>query len=84
MTLFQSWGFLVSDYPRLVGGTPIFSYIYIGSEHYFWFKISEKYYVWEYEDLWILGGGGSLRNQTIFFFYYFFFFFFFFGGGGHF
>ena len=43
--------------------------MYLSSEHYFWFKISEKYYFWDYEDLWIfffLGGGGGGR-----------------GGGGH-
>ena len=28
MTLFQSWGFLGSDYPGVGGGTPIFSYIF--------------------------------------------------------
>ena len=47
-------------------------HLYLGKEHYFWLKISEKLYFWEYEDLWIFfffgggGGRGSLRNRTFF------------------
>ena len=59
------------------GGGEVCRYfhLYLGSEHYFWLKISEKKYFWEYEDLWIFfleggggggggEGGGSLRNRT--------------------
>ena len=65
-------------------------HIYLGSEHYFWFKISKsntfgsmKICGYIYIFFFFFGGGGgggggeggSLRNRT------FFFFFFFWGGG---
>ena len=43
-------------------------HLYLGSEHYFWLKISEKKYFWEYEDLWIFfffGGGGRGGHYEI-------------------
>ena len=55
-------------------------HIYLGSEHYFCFKTSEKYHFWEYKDLWIFflgegggGGGGITKSDYVNFF---------FGGGG--
>ena len=46
-------------------------HLYLGSEHYFWLKISEKKYFWEYEDLWIFfflgGGGGGVITKSDFF-----------------
>ena len=58
VTLFQLWVFLGSDYQGVGGGTP---------------QISEKYYFWEYEDLWIFFWG-SLQTDYLFIFFL--------GGGG--
>ena len=82
MTLFQSWGFLGSDYPGLGGGTPIFSYL--GSKHFFFGSKFQKSYtfgsmkIYGFFFFWGGGGGGgvSLRNQTIFSLFL--------GEGGHF
>ena len=60
VTLFQLWVFLGSDYQGVGGGTP---------------QISEKYYFWEYEDLWIFFWG-SLQTDYLFIYLFFF------GGGG--
>ena len=44
-------------------------HIYLGSEHYFWFNISEKSYFWEYKD--------SITKSDFFYLFIIFF-----GGGG--
>ena len=70
MTLFQSLGFLGSDYLG-VGEVLQHFHIYIGSEHFFLSK-----YFWEYEDLWIFfflgwggGGGGEVITKSDYFFW---------------
>ena len=88
MTLFQLWGFLGSDFWGW-GQVLRYFHIYLGLEHYFWFKISEKSYSFGSMKIcgylfffFFGGGGGSLRNRTMFFCFFVVVVFFFFGGGG--
>ena len=71
MTVFQSWGFLGSDYPGVGAGTPIFSYIFRSGAFSFLFKYQKSYTF------------GSVKICGYFFFFFFFFFFGGGGGGGH-
>ena len=82
MTLFQSWGFLGSDFLGVSGGTPIFSYIFRFRAFFFLVQSfrksntfgSMKIYGYCFLFLFFFfWGGGALRNRT-----------FFFGGGGNF
>ena len=53
--------FYGSVFPEGVESTPICSYIYISSEHYFGFKFQKNEYIWGYEEIVYIFWGGQYK-----------------------